>query len=168
MNITNIKANDAIVYSGNVHIQYKFNKKTKHIRKHNTGKLALFTSIVLALGERIEDAAAFMPRYITAKDAEEADCLTSKVVLQNRSYFKQQADGTMLPCLPNEADTLRYTFVIPVGVLISGKNIKKLLLVNTRNAACAEIDLGDVTISTNVNANLLIYWDLTFADAATA
>lgn len=161
---SNVKTNDAIIYSGSVYIQYRYGKKTRYINRHNEGKLPLFTAIVFALGDRTEEAKSYMPKYIMAKNSAEADCLTSKLLLQDRKYYY---DGTLES--GNGANKIRYTFVIPVANMYPDKEITKLQLINERGTVCAEIDLKEGReISTNIGANLLIYWDLTFADSSPA
>lgn len=161
-----INAREGIIYSGNVHIQYQFKKKTKNIRKHNEGKLPLFSAIVSALGDDIVTARQLMPRYIMAKHKGDNDitgnCLTSKVLVQGISYYNSsefQAIGK------TKADTIRYTFVIPSPLMVPGKKINTLELLNSNDGICAEITLdSNNQISTDLGANLLIYWDLTFTD----
>lgn len=163
---SNVKTNDAIIYSGSVYIQYRYGKKTRYINRHNEGKLPLFTAIVFALGDRTEEAKSYMPKYIMALDDNVNDpkCLTSKLLLQDRKYYN---NGTLES--GNGANTIRYTFVIPVANMYPGRQITKLQLINERNEVCAEIDLKEGReISTNIGANLLIYWDLTFADSSPA
>ena len=165
---TNIKTNDLISYRGNVHIQYRYGKKTRYINRRNEGKLPLFTAIVFALGDRTEEAKSYMPKYIMAldddDDVDNQKCLTSNLLLQDRKYYY---DGT--PESGNGANTIRYTFVIPVANMYPGRQITKLQLINERGKVCAEIELeAGRKISTNIGANLLIYWDLTFADSSPA
>lgn len=163
---TNIKTNDAIIYSGSVHIQYRYGKKTRHINRHNKGELPLFTAIVFALGDRTEEAKSYMPKYIMALDDNrpptDQNCLTSKLLLQDRKYYN---DGTLEN--GGGANTIRYTFVIPVANMYPNRDINKLQLINERDEVCAEIDLEEGReINTNIGANLLIYWDLTFTDSS--
>lgn len=159
-----VKANDGIVYSGKVYIKYRAGDKTKRLKKHNSGKLALFTSIALSLGERIEEAGTYMPRYLMGKHEVSEDgwanSFSSKVLVQDRKYYK---NGALTAA--TDSNTIRYMFIVPVNNLIPNKKIKKLQLLNERNSVCAEIDLDDPDeIDTDIAAALLIYWDLKFTD----
>ena len=164
---TNVKTNDAIIYSGSVYIQYRYGKKTRHIKRHNEGKLPLFAAVVLALGDQTDSAKSYAPRFIMAKNSAGEECLTSKLLVQDRKYY--HSTNMTTPVDGSAADTIRYTFVIPVANMHRNQDITKLQLINERGEVCAEIDLGTGRkISTNIGANLLIYWDLTFADSSPA
>jgi hypothetical protein len=163
----NIKNNQAILYSGNVHIRYKSGTNLKHINKHNEGTIELFTAITLVLGDRPNDARYFIPKYLkgidTQTEGSPEDCFINNAVVQDKKYYHNSmlSDGT-------ENDTIRYMFNIPMSNIISGKKITKLQLINERGLICASIDLTeDEYIDTNVAASLLIYWDLKFADSGT-
>lgn len=162
---SNVKTNDGIIYSGSVYIQYRYGKKTRYINRHNEGKLPLFTAIVFALGDRTEEAKSYMPKYIMALDdtrTTDQNCLTSKLLVQDRKYYN---NGTLEN--GGGANTIRYTFVIPVANMHPNRDINKLQLINERNEVCAEIELEDGReINTDIGANLLVYWDLTFADSS--
>ena len=162
---TNIKTNDAIIYSGSVHIQYRYGKKTRHINSRNKGELPLFTAIVFALGDQTDSAKSYAPRFIMAKNSDGADCLTSKLLVQDRKYYNSANMTT--PVDGSVADTIRYTFVVPAANMHQNKKITKLQLINELNGVCAEIELdAGREINTDIGANLLIYWDLTFADSS--
>ena len=162
----NLKTRDGIVYNGNVHIQYQYKSKKRCLDAHNTGYLPLFTCLVLSLGGESVEAGSYMPRYIMARGNGEAPCLKSKLLVQDRKYYKE---GVLRPVDGSEADTIRYTFVIPASNMISGSTITKLQLVNELDGVCASINLtGNKEINTDIGANLLIYWDLMFADGDAA
>ena len=160
----NINTNENFLYTGNVYIKYKYENSYKNIQKHNEGKIPLFTAITLALGGRTADAETKKPNYLMGKDASDLPCFSHKVVVQNISYYSGTAlsDG-------GENDRIRYLFVVPSSLLIRGNEIKKLCLINNDNEECAEIILNDSeTISTNLSASLMVYWDLSFTNAATS
>ena len=157
----NIKTNDAVFYNGEVYIQYKYGEKTKQIRKHNEGKIALFTAITQALGGRFDDAKKYMPKYLMGVDTTgdpESACFYYNAAVQDITYF----NGTA-PSPGSENDIIRYVFVVPVSSLIPGKEINQLQLKNENEGICATLDLeGTNRIDTDVAASLLIYWDLKF------
>jgi len=101
-----------------------------------------------------------------AKNNAGSNCLTGKLLFQDRKYYNSTDTDTTLPVDGSEADTIRYTFVIPAANMIPNQLITSLHLINDNNDICAEITLEDSSIiSTNIEANLLVYWDLTFTDA---
>lgn len=156
----NLKTCDAVRYHGNVHIKYRYNKKNHNIRIHNAGLGPLFTSIALALGERTVEAKTYMPKYIVGKTEQDQDCFYTKIIVQNRTYYKGTALNSGEDC-----NTIRYTFSIPSTNMIPHKIIKKLELQNELGSACAKIELENTNeISTDIGATVLIYWDLTFID----
>lgn len=161
----NVTTNQAILYSGEVHIYYKTEKTFTHINKHNTGQIPLFTAITLALGERIEDAKELIPKYLMGVQAVEGglfvNCFSIDTLVQNRKYF---LDDTSSDGSAN--NRIRYTFVVPLSNVFPGKTITRLQLKNKQNQICATIDLEQAEqINTNLTASLLIYWDLKFTDA---
>ncbi|MCK9470204.1 MAG: hypothetical protein M0Q88_00430 [Bacilli bacterium] len=157
----NIKTNDAVFYNGEVYIQYKYGKKTKQIKKHNEGKIALFTAITQALGGRFDDAKKYMPKYLMGVDATgdpESPCFYYKAAVQDIMYFNDSAISS-----GSENNIIRYVFVVPVSSLIPDKQITQLQLKNESEDICATLDLeGTDRIDTDVAASLLIYWDLKF------
>ncbi len=157
----NIKTNDAVFYNGEVYIQYKYGKKTKQIKKHNEGKIALFTAITQALGGRFDDAKKYMPKYLMGVDTTgdpELDCFFYNAAVQDITYFNGDETSS-----GSENNIIRYVFVVPVSSLIPDQLITQLQLKNELNDICATLDLGETErIDTDVAASLLIYWDLKF------
>ena len=161
----NIKTNQAILYSGEVHIYYETGKTFTHINKHNTGEIPLFTAITLALGERMEDAKEFIPKYLMGvQDVGGGifeNCFNINALVQDRKYF---LDDVLSNGSAN--NRIRYTFVVHLSSILPDKIVTRLQLKNKQNQICATIDLEQAEqINTNLTASLLIYWDLKFADA---
>lgn len=159
----NVVTKDAILYNGNVHIQYKYNNKMKTLNKHNQGFNPLFTAITLSLGGRTADAKKYIPKYLMATNADGDDCLSMPTTVKDTSYYlDSNAVG-----YADESNTIRYTFIIPASSLIEDMTITKLQLENEEGTVCATIDLEEEEhIHTNLGASLLIYWDLDFSNPA--
>ena len=157
----NIKTNDAVFYNGEVYIQYKYGEKTKQIKKHNKGEIALFTAITQALGRRFDDAEKYMPKYLMGVDTTgdpELDCFFYNAAFQDIVYFNDNGVSS-----GSDNNIIRYVFVVPVSSLIPDQLITQLQLKNENGGICATLDLeGTDRIDTDVAASLLIYWDLKF------
>lgn len=178
---------NSISYQGKVTILYQDNRgKYRVLKKHNTAKDGLFTFITTAAQGIFK--ADMVPKYLTAVYAgndekrnymyEENDAFFQKVLVSKvpvRLYIDSANQSSGIN--PEISNVVEYSFVIPSSYIINptsehlkGTNIKYFRLLNSLDrsdlAICAEIDVSEENISSDQNANLLVYWRLIFNDSA--
>lgn len=159
--------NNMIAYSGKVKILYQDAKgRCRVSRGSNEGKIALFTFLTYALqGTYAKDLA---PRYLNGLyvDGErENPVFFQKVVLSKTPIRKNSTNSSDIN--GSISDCVEYCFTVNPAVFNNAYNtINRLQLVNSRDEVCAEIDLDDeISVGTGFS-NILVYWTLTFMNAA--
>lgn len=154
-------------YRGSVKILYidKSSGKTKTIKRHNKGGKGLFTAICRSLVGL--DVTNYVPSYIYGYNSKDALLFTQKITYASTPMLYNADQGReKLAAEGTEANIVQYTFLVPITSLRStSESIRKLKLFNNNNEECAVLELDEHSaISTNLGANILIYWKLRFAN----
>lgn len=160
------KITPKISYKGAVKIQYVRNGKKIEIKKHNIGKIALFTGICRYLAGY--NSAKYLPKKLDALTLVELDDGTQefKSVLADPIPFNVQPklfDENDIQS-ENKCKKVQYGFNIQRSSLLQASSnimISRFNLLTDNNTVCATIDLnGNEQISTNISNNILVYWTL--------
>lgn len=167
-NKTSTATSEPIIYSGEVTIKSITKRgKVKNVKKHNAGKLALFTFLTKALKGEITPM--YRPTSIMGFDSKGDRLFTGTIPYEGLPQLYQgNSKATGSDADVNGSDAIQYTFMIPFGMILESEVapvLHKLQFVNGFDDVCAEVT--GLKYPIEIGTNIVIYWKMSFTNADT-